>query len=39
VKEFHVVAFARQDKKIGEGMFLVRFYSDLGKSYAQKIIL
>ncbi len=39
VKEFQVVAFARQDKEIGEGLFLVRFYSDLGKSYAQKIIL
>jgi hypothetical protein len=39
VKEFKVVAFARQDKQIGEGLFLVRFYSDLGKSYAQKIIL
>lgn len=39
VKEFQVVAFARQDKKIGEGLFLVRFHSDLGKSYAQKIIL
>lgn len=39
VKVFQVVAFARQDKQIGEGLFLVRFYSDLGKSYAQKIIL
>lgn len=39
VRNFQVVAFASQDKQIGEGLFLVQFYCDSGKKYAQKIIL
>ena len=39
VKEFSVIANARQDKQLGNGLFLVRFFDETGVSYAQKIIL
>lgn len=39
VKEFQIMEFNRQDKQIGEGLFLLHFFSDLGKNYTQKIIL
>lgn len=39
VKEFTAVAHARQDKQLGSGLFLLRFYAETGVSYAQKILL